>query len=181
MKRVAISPPGDIVLDVMRAADPEKVQAARAQLQRIAQSSQARETFAAGLADGAPPASSGADNAFQQFEAMVLGTFFQSMLPEDASAAYGEGLSGDMWKSILAQHLGETVSRRGGIGIANRLLADRYREGEKVVPLAGVSDGPQRAALDTQNSLSQALVQELQRQTAQSLFSDSAAPRKSGA
>jgi Rod binding domain-containing protein len=74
-----------------------------------------------------------------------------------------------MWKSILAQHLGEAVSQRGGIGIANRLLADRYQDGDKLVPLAGVSDGPQRSALDTQNSLSQALVQELQRKVAQSL------------
>lgn len=177
---VAISPPGDIVLDVMRAADPQKVQAARAQLQRIAQSASATGTFAAELDVGAPRASNDADNAFQQFEAMVLGTFFQSMLPEDASAVYGDGLSGDMWKSILAQHLGEAVSDRGGIGIANRFLADRYREGEKVVPLTGASDGPQRAALDTQASLSQALVQELQRKTAQSITADNALPRKSG-
>ena len=177
---MAISPPGDIVLDVMRAANPEKAQAARAQLQRLAQSAQATGSFAAEPTAGAPGATGGAENAFQKFEAMVLGTFFQSMLPADASAIYGEGLAGDMWKSILAQHLGEAVAERGGIGIANRLLADRYREGENVVPLAGASDGPQRAALDTQNSLSQALVQELQRQTVQSLISDNAAPRKSG-
>lgn len=177
---MAISPPGDIVLDVMRAANPDKAQAARAQLQRLAQSAQATGLFAAELTEGAPRASKGADNAFQQFEAMVLGTFFQSMLPADASAVYGEGLAGDMWKSILAQHLGEAVSERGGIGIANRLLADRYREGENVVPLAGASDGPERAALDTQHSLSRALVEELQRQTAQSLIGDNATPRKSG-
>jgi peptidoglycan hydrolase FlgJ len=178
---VAISPPGDIVLDVMRAASPDKAQAARAQLQRLAQLAKTTDSsFTAEPAVGAPRAAAGADNAFQKFEAMVLGTFFQSMLPSDSSAVYGEGLAGDMWKSILAQHLGEAVSERGGIGIANRLLADRYREGENVVPLAGASDGPQRAALDTQNSLSQALVQELQRQTAQSLISDNAVPRKSG-
>ena len=179
---MAISPPGDIVLDVIRAADPQKVQAARAQLQRIAQSAATAESFAAEpAASSAPPSGDKADSAFQQFEAMVLGTFFQSMLPEDSSAVYGEGLSGEMWKSILAQHLGEAVSQRGGIGIANRFLADRYRDGEQVVPLAGASDGPQRVALDTQSSLSRALVQELERQTAQSLFSDDAVTSGSGA
>jgi peptidoglycan hydrolase FlgJ len=145
------------------------VRAARAQLQRFAQSAPAQETFAAEPADSTQRASSGAGAAFQQFEAMVLGTFIQSMLPDDTSSVYGQGLSGEMWKSILAQHLGEAVSQRGGIGIANRLLADRYQDGDKLAPLTGISDGPQRAALDAQNSLSQALVQELQRKVAQSL------------
>lgn len=171
---MAISTPGDIVLDVMRAADPEKVQAARAQLQRMAASAPAQDSFSIEPAAATPPAGGGASAAFQQFEAMVLGTFFQSMLPEDSSAVYGQGLSGEMWKSILAQHLGEAVSQRGGIGIANRLLADRYQDGDKAVPLAAVSDGPQRTALDTQNSLSRALLQELQRTTAQSLDSSGA-------
>lgn len=176
---MAITPPGDIVLEVMRAAGPEKAQAARAQLQRLAQSAQAGGApFVAEPAAGAPGADAGADNALQKFEAMVLGTFFQSMLPSEASTVYGEGLAGDMWKSLLAQHMGEAVAERGGIGIANRLLADRYYEGDKVVPLSGASDGPQRAELDTQNRLSQALLQELQRQTAQSLVSDDAGPRE---
>ena len=102
---------------------------------------------------------------------MVLGTFVQSMLPDEASSVYGEGLAGDMWKSILGQHLGDAIADRGGIGIANRLLNDRYREGDRVVPLAG-ADGEARAALDIQTSLSQALVLEMQRATAQSLGAD---------
>lgn len=175
---MAISPPGDIVLDVMRAADPERVEAARAQLQRAAQSAGGTAApFHMAAAVAAPkPAEGGAGEAYRQFEAMVLGTFVQSMLPEEASSVYGEGLAGDMWKSILGQHLGEAISERGGIGIANRLLADRYIEGDKVVPLAG-ADGEARAAIDTQTSLSQALVQEMQRATAQSIGAETK-PRK---
>lgn len=175
---MAISTPGDIVLDVMRAADPQKIEAARAQLQRVSQAAAATGTFEVATAAAAPRAADGGAGAFQQFEAMVLGTMFQSMLPQDSASIYGEGLSGDMWKSILAQHLGEVTAARGGIGIANRFLADRYREGEDVVPLAGASGGPQRASLDAQNSLSQALVQELQRQAAQSLVGDDALSHK---
>jgi len=166
---VAISPPSDIVLDVMRAADPARVEAARAQLQRAARSAGAPDmSFRAQPVAAPKPADGGAGEAYRQFEAMVLGSFVQSMLPSEASAVYGEGLAGEMWKSMLGQQLGDAISQRGGIGIANRLLADSYREGEKVVSLSGAA-GEARAQLDTQTSLSQALVQEMQRATAQTI------------
>ena len=168
---MAISPPSDIVLDVMRAADPERVEAARAQLQRVSHTAGVEASFRAFPVAAPKPAEGGAGEAYRQFEAMVLGTFVQSMLPDEASSVYGEGLAGDMWKSILGQHLGDAIADRGGIGIANRLLNDRYREGDRVVPLAG-ADGEARAALDIQTSLSQALVQEMQRAAAESLGAD---------
>jgi Rod binding domain-containing protein len=64
--------------------------------------------------------------AFKKFEAMVLQTFLQSMLPKDAEAVYGGGMAGDMWKSFLAQQLGEVMAERGGIGIADRILGPHY-------------------------------------------------------
>lgn len=173
---MAISPPGDIVLDVMRAADPARVDAARAQLQRATQSAQVGTQFEIAPLTAPKPADGGSGDAFRQFESMVLGTFVQSMLPDEASSVYGDGLAGDMWKSILGQHLGEAISARGGIGIANRLLADHYRDGDRVASLAGAS-GEARAALDAQASLSQALVHELQRATAQSIDGETK-PRK---
>jgi peptidoglycan hydrolase FlgJ len=63
---------------------------------------------------------------FAQFEALVLQTFIQSMLPKDAESVYGKGLSGDMWQSMLAEKIAEQVTQRGGIGIAARLAQD-YR------------------------------------------------------
>jgi flagellar protein FlgJ len=169
---VAISPPSDIVLDVMRAADPERVEAARAHLQRASRSAAGADASFPTIPAAAPkPAPNSAGEAYRQFEAMVLGTFVQSMLPDEASSVYGEGLAGDMWKSILGQHLGDAISQRGGIGIANRLLNDRYREGDRVVPLAGAA-GEAHAELDTQTSLSQALLQQMQRATAQTIGAD---------
>jgi peptidoglycan hydrolase FlgJ len=67
-----------------------------------------------------------AHSPFAQFEALVLQTFIQAMLPKDAESVYGKGLSGDMWQSMLAQKIAEQVARRGGIGIAARLAED-YR------------------------------------------------------
>jgi hypothetical protein len=75
---------------------------------------------------------------------------------------------------LLAQQLGDTVAERGGIGIANRLLADHYREGDQRIPLTGAS-GEAHAARDAQQRLSKALVDELQRKAAQSLVGVDAA------
>lgn len=178
---MAISPPGDIVNDVMRAASPEKVSAARAQLQRISQSA------AAGVGPGFEVASPGASRqaeatdkakSLQKFEAMVLGQFFQQMMPQNSESVYGEGLSGDIWKSITAQHLGDSVAQSGGIGIANRLLADQYKVGDKLVTIGPVSEGPAKEKLDTQNGLQRAMLDELQRQATQTLY-DKAGQAKS--
>lgn len=180
---LAISPPSDIVLDVARAAAPADIAAARLELQRRATASGAAtatfvEKAAAGRpdmrADSASAASMKADGtkaggakageqAFRKFEAMVLQTFVQSMLPNDSEAVFGKGLAGEMWKSQLAEQLAGVIARRGGIGIANRLLKDHYVAGEKAVPLAGAEDGPARAEADRQHMLSVALVQEMQR------------------
>jgi Rod binding domain-containing protein len=178
---LAISPPGDIVLDVMRAAEPDKVQAAREQLQRIAQGAAPSASFSAALSSAPGAKVEKSETPYQQFEAMVLGTFLQSMLPEGTESVYGEGMSGDMWKSLLAQELGDAVAARGGIGIANRLLADHYREGDRKVALSGVPGGPVQAALDDQNRLSRALVQELQRKAAQPLIDSAVGAREPSA
>jgi Rod binding domain-containing protein len=66
---------------------------------------------------------------FARFEALVLQTFIQSMLPKDADSVYGKGLSGDMWQSMLAEKIAEQVTQRGGIGIAARLAKDYSVQG----------------------------------------------------
>ncbi len=172
---MAVTLTTDIVADVMRAASPEKLQAAQARLRSIAAGASAGDSaaFAARLAGAGAsrkPTPDAEAVAMEKFEAMVLGSFFEKMLPSDATAAYGEGLSGDMWKSIMAQHLGEAVAAQGGIGIASRYLADRYPSGEKAEPLRGMNDLQVSAALDTQTGLSRGLVQELQRKAADALI-----------
>lgn len=145
---MAISPPGDIVLDVTRAADPAATALARARLEGKAGVASAEVAFeAAGDAPVAAPrldgesASKGAvPKSYVKFEGMVLQTFLQSMMPNDTESVYGGGMSGDMWKSLLSQTLGETMAERGGIGIASHLMNDHYVENGKKVPLRGVDD-----------------------------------------
>lgn len=85
--------------------------------------------------DAAPAAGDRQAKALEGFEAMVLGTFIGSMLPEGAEDVYGSGTAGDVWKSMLAEKLGTQMARNGGIGIADRLLAGH------VAGLPGKSDG----------------------------------------
>lgn len=162
---MAIATPGDIVLDVVRAADPAAVEAARTRL----------ASFAGRTPDVAFPATErsrpapATPEAFAKFEAMVLQTFIQSMLPKDAETVYGQGVSGEMWQSLMAEKLGEAVAARGGIGIADRILKDHYVSGEKKIPLQGVDNSPEKAERASQEMLSVAMVQEIQRKVAQSL------------
>jgi flagellar protein FlgJ len=184
---LAVSLPSDIVLDVARAIEPNAFEAARAKLASLAGRAIGGEAPAAHfsiadlrsstMARGAT-AKEEAPEAYRKFEAVVLSTFVQSMMPEKAGAVYGEGLSGDMWKQLLAQQLGTVMSDRGGIGIADSLLKDHYMDGDVKVALSGVSDGPAKAEHDQERDRSAALVQELQRRLTASIAGDVGAADK---
>lgn len=176
---MAISPPSDIVLDVARAAGPADIAAAREALVKKAGGAAApfmvgAPSLSRATADASQADAKAATN-YQRFEAMVLQTFIQNMLPKDAEGIYGKGLAGDMWKSQLAEQLADTMAARGGIGIARNMLADHYMEGKRTVPVGPVSGGPERAGTDRQASLSNSLVQQLERRVIHSLDDDPAA------
>lgn len=144
---MSISPPSDILLDVVNAAGNAAVDKARERLSTIAKSGGADiPAFGAATAAAAPaPAASvkPSVSAEVKFEGMVLKTFIESMLPEEAESTYGSGLAGDMWKSMLAEKVADVMAERGGIGIANRILGDFVVNGEKIEALSGVSDATQ--------------------------------------
>jgi flagellar protein FlgJ len=166
---LAISPPSDIVLDVARAAEPATLEGARARLaSRASAVAGMVEPFSIGDLRNSPLGQAEsidgtAPKSHVDFEAMVLQTFVQSMMPKDAEDVYGGGMAGDIWKSMMSQQLGTVMADRGGIGIADSLLKGHYMEGETKVALSGVSSGPERDRLDQERSLSTALVQQLQR------------------
>ena len=172
---MAISTPGDIVLDVVRAADPATVETARARLAAFSAGAP-NDAFPASVAASTEPAarpSSDTAKAFQKFEAMVLQTFIQSMLPKDTQSVYGEGMAGEMWQSLLAQQLGDTMAARGGIGIADRVLGAHYERVADAANTAAASSD-HRAERDLQEMLSVALVQEIQRKTTRSMNEEGA-------
>ena len=173
---MAVSLPSDIVLDVARAVEPRTLEAARAKLaSRAGGIAVPGESFSVGGAGGEggfggsltaqarPLRAEAPAEPYRKFEAMVLSTFVQDMMPKHSDSVFGEGMAGDMWKSLMAQQLGTVTADRGGIGIADSLLKDRYAEGDTKVALSGVSSGPEKARHDQEHSLSAALVKEMQR------------------
>ncbi|MBE7201670.1 MAG: rod-binding protein [Parafilimonas terrae] len=146
---MSVQPPSDIVLDVARAADPTRYQAAVTKLtQASAGDFAAALGTAASRRTGVPvapqpsadavltrfrtaatlPAPRAKGSPAQQFEAFVLQTFVESMLPQGASAVFGKGNAGAIWKSMLAEQLGAQLAAAGGVGIA-RMIDAAHPEG----------------------------------------------------
>ncbi|HTV71437.1 MAG TPA: rod-binding protein [Rhizobiaceae bacterium] len=176
---MAISPPSDIVLDVARAVEPAGLEAAKAQLARRggAVAAEFRVDPRGDLSGSTLEASrlAAKPDTFVKFEAMVMQSFIQTMLPQETASVYGGGLAGDMWKGLMAEQIAGVMAERGGIGIADRLLKGHYIEGEQKVALSGVGDASAEAARGDATNLSQSLVNELQRKLTSGLISDTAA------
>ncbi|SMC84889.1 rod-binding protein [Rhizobium sp. RU36D] len=174
---MAISPPSDLVLDVVRAADPAQVEAAQAKLKAT------RAAFAAtslaekgagfdaavdilnsagsksGLANAASEKKVGeVPEVYRQFEGVVLQNFLKSMLPEDSEAVYGKGNAGEIWKSMMAEQIGAEISERGGIGIAEQMYSDMIaaQRGGKVANATTDSDD---------RNVAMSMIMELERKT----------------
>ncbi|MEQ8305128.1 MAG: rod-binding protein [Hoeflea sp.] len=142
----------DLILDVVRAADPAVAQKAEAMLEaasvRKSEAAARTPAFERQLLASSDPSAlplakvldaiearteSGAgaqivdktEETYRQFEAMILQKFIGSMLPQDSEELYGKGTAGEIWKGMMAEQLGAVLAKGGGIGIADRMLADR--------------------------------------------------------
>ena len=165
---MSIAPPSDILLDAARAADPAKVQAATARLARLAADpAAANEGFNAALADakaaGAAPAlerPAGAPvepgapalraptpataRTYQKFEAVLLQTFVESMLPKD-DELFGDKNSAGVYRSMMAEQFANQIAKAGGIGIA-KAVASAHPAPAAPTPAAPSPAAPSLAA-----------------------------------
>ncbi len=153
---MAITPPSDIVLDVARAADPEKYRAAVERLARLRATAEAASPQATSFNVATPPAGLALDvgagaqprrrlDAYGQFEAFVLQSFLQSMLPQNATNVFGKGSAGEFWRSMLAEKMGEELARSGQVGIARSLAAAHNRAQPAADPAATAPTPPPSA------------------------------------
>ena len=138
----------DLVLDVLDAADPVTQRAATAKLDALKSDTDFAATMDAevgkakaaaadqsatkvsepqsGTVNGAPvqvikaPASG---EVYRKFEAFILQTFVETMLPKESEEVFGKGTAGGVWKSMLAEQLGAQLAKGKGIGIAKQLAA----------------------------------------------------------
>jgi Rod binding domain-containing protein len=69
---------------------------------------------------------------------MALSTMIEAAMPDESSVIFGKGTAGSVWKSMLAQQLGEQMAKAGGIGIAAQLArgAQAALVGDKAGALA---------------------------------------------
>ena len=91
----------------------------------------------------------------EQFEGFVLRSFIESMLPSEDSDFYGKGTAGSIWRSKMAEEIGNEIAKGGGIGIADTIAgkngghaAERARmEAADGVARLRAQDGAADAAL----------------------------------
>ena len=154
----------DLVLDVLDAADPVMQRTATAKLEALkpsdadfAATMDAEATKAAaadqsaakvaeaqsGVVNGPPVQvikKPGPDEVYRKFEAFILQTFVETMLPKESEEVFGKGTAGGIWKSMLAEQLGAQLAKGKGIGIAKQLAA-AHPAGADVTGKAGDDQG----------------------------------------
>jgi peptidoglycan hydrolase FlgJ len=148
-----VTPTPDVVLDVLEAADPVMQRAATAKLDalkssdagfaatmdsevsRAAATARAAEDQSMAKAAQSEPGSpnpaapvqvikaSSSGDVYRKFEAFVLQVFVETMLPQQAQEIFGKGTAGSVWRSMLAEQLGNQLAQGKGIGIARQLAA----------------------------------------------------------
>jgi Rod binding domain-containing protein len=143
---MAFNPRTDVVLEVASAADPSRATLAAQRLNALAGSNAPTADFAADLDRAAAPGSAataalanaadarsrlaeapgGPDKLRQaktQFEAMMLNSFVSELLPKDSGEVFGQGMAGDMWRSMLSEQVSTQIAKSGKLGLARRLFA----------------------------------------------------------
>jgi flagellar protein FlgJ len=148
-----VTPTPDIVLDVLEAADPATQRAATAKLDALksrdagfaatmdsevskaaatARAAADQSTAKAAQSEPASPSaaapvqvikSSSPTDVYRKFEAFVLQVFVETMLPQQSQDIFGKGTAGTVWRSMLAEQLGNQLAQGKGIGIAKQLAA----------------------------------------------------------
>ncbi|OYU87399.1 MAG: hypothetical protein CFE29_23575 [Bradyrhizobiaceae bacterium PARB1] len=134
----------DLITDVMNAADPVAQRNAAGRLERMTPAQQAEFTSvlngeftaaqpqATPVSAGAPVPttpvirqSEGSYGVYRKFEAFVLQMFVEEMLPKNAEQVFGKGSAGNIWRSMMAEQIGNEMAKGKGIGIAQQLAKSR--------------------------------------------------------
>ncbi|MBA2125922.1 flagellar biosynthesis protein FlgJ [Hyphomicrobium methylovorum] len=63
-----------------------------------------------------------AKDAGEKFEAMYLRQMLEECLPKDSESLFGEGTSGTVWRSMLADSLATTLAKSGTIGLGKMVI-----------------------------------------------------------
>jgi hypothetical protein len=153
---MSIFPAVDLVVDVAQAADPQKRNAVVARLAELSGTRAPAEDFgslvaarpsrsseatahmpqktpmttsAAPFAVGSPKPTS-ASAAAEKFEAFVIQSCLETILPKAEDGLFGHGAAGNAWRSMLAEQIGAQIAKAGGLGLKAMLVADLDRRSD---------------------------------------------------
>jgi flagellar protein FlgJ len=133
---MSIFPATDIVADVARAADPQKAQAAYSRLSSLAGKGSSGVSPAAFAVEAAPRiAASDVRSTLsdapapriqtlspaQKFEAFLLQSWLETLLPKEESGVFGADAGANVWRSMMAEQLGAQLAGAGGLGLQKLL------------------------------------------------------------
>lgn len=165
---VSIKPPSDIVLDVARAADPTRVQAAVAKLARLSAALGAEASFADVLGEAATSASAEAADGLsglpfgladlrsrlaskageagsisglsQAHQALEAFVLqtFVGTMLPKSEKVFGQGTAGDIWRSMMAEQIAAKIAKAGGIGLTRVLAASGADRASAAIAAGGV-------------------------------------------
>ncbi|AWN37628.1 rod-binding protein [Methylobacterium radiodurans] len=153
---MSISPPTDIVMDVAKAADPQRYQEAAAKLSAPGDPAAFTDAVrAAGLALHMPLDARGSltslqnqttlagagpvSDPYKKFEGLVLQQFVEAMMPDKSETVFGKGNAGHIWKSMLAEQIGQQIAKAGGVGIA-KMMSKAHPAADPVQPTQPATD-----------------------------------------
>ncbi len=120
---MAVSIPSDLVLDVLKNADPARRDQAAAKLEAHGSGfavAMKQEALEIPSMDGetSTPETAGRAEANQEFQRMVLRNLFETILPDAESGTYGTGTAAGIWRSFQADELARVSATSGGLGLA---------------------------------------------------------------
>ena len=123
---MSIRPPSDLVLDVVRAADPARAAAVSARLARAEAAAPTQGFDAAMRVAAAAPARAASaksvDAVGKGLEELLMRQMVQDALPKKAASVYGAGTAGDVWRGLFAEQLAKAMTSAGRVGLADRLV-----------------------------------------------------------
>lgn len=138
---IGSSQSNDLLMDVIRAADPKRELLALKRLQGISGSDSFTSIIAkstiqehrttssltrTSLPSQVPHRIEGQKSIGLDFEAAMLSSLIENMFTTKADSAFGTGVAGSSFKSLFAQQIASQVARSGGLGIA--AMVERHRE-----------------------------------------------------
>ena len=145
---MSIFPPSDLVINVGQAADPSRRALAIQRLERLSASlpideiippfpskthsfSSIQSTFSSSGLSSPQPQNHSLDRhsegipAYRKFEAFLLQTWLEQLLPKIDGGASGDNNASGVWRSLMAEQLGEQLARSDCIGISR--LLDQHK------------------------------------------------------